>query len=150
MLSGFCHKEAKPCSRTSHFHLCLLWGGGCSWKESCQGVMVNKPHQYQQNEQLSLTLTHWTQNKITTYDIGITGPGLRYAQNVAGLNRLMGSQTFLSDNWIRSPIIFPLPLPLKKKHYTITKMKDSINMDSTKTESCNGCLYLADHYKLGR
>ena len=38
-------------------------------------------HQYQQNEQSPLILTHWTQNKTTTNDVGNPGPGLGQSQN---------------------------------------------------------------------
>ena len=41
-------------------------------------------HQYQQNEQSPLILTHWTQYP-TTYDVGNPGPGSDMHTNVAGL-----------------------------------------------------------------
>ena len=31
-------------------------------------------HQYKKREQSPLALTHWTQNKTTTYDVGNPGP----------------------------------------------------------------------------
>jgi len=37
-------------------------------------------YQYHQNEQPSLILTHWTQQKITTYDIGNLDPDLGLGQ----------------------------------------------------------------------
>jgi hypothetical protein len=50
-------------------------------------------HQYQQNEQSLLTLTHWTQKKPWHND-GNPGPCFRQAQqNVVGLNRLMRTQS---------------------------------------------------------
>jgi hypothetical protein len=50
-------------------------------------------HQYQQNEQSPLTLTHWTKKNDHDiwYDIGNPCSGLGQAQNVVGLNQLTGS-----------------------------------------------------------
>ena len=61
------------------------------WKESLNSDS-QQSNQYQQNKQSCLTLTHWTPKKTTTSDVWIPGPGLGQANNMAGLNRLMGSQ----------------------------------------------------------
>jgi hypothetical protein len=42
------------------------------WKESLNSD-GQQFHQYQQSGQPPLTLTHWTQEKIMTYDVGNTG-----------------------------------------------------------------------------
>jgi hypothetical protein len=78
--------------------------------------------------------------------------------NVAGMNRLMGPQTFPHDNWISNSNAYRKKerkkerkkykqaikkicknsLPLKKTTCTcITKMNDNINMDSTIAGSMN-------------
>jgi hypothetical protein len=44
-------------------------------------VMGNNFHQYQQNQQSSLTFTHWRQKRgDKTYDIANLGPGLGHPQ----------------------------------------------------------------------
>ena len=48
-------------------------------------------HQYQQNEQSPLILSHWTQETTMIYDFGNPGPGLGQAHECVGLNQLMGS-----------------------------------------------------------
>jgi hypothetical protein len=41
-------------------------------------------HQYQQNEQSPVTVTHGTQRKTTTYTVGNPDPGLGQAQKYGG------------------------------------------------------------------
>jgi hypothetical protein len=54
-------------------------------------------HQYQLNEQSPPTSPH---TKATIDGVGSPGSGLRQAQNVAGLNWLIGSQPSLLDSLI--------------------------------------------------
>jgi hypothetical protein len=51
---------------------------------------MKRQYEYQQNEQLPLTLTHWTQKNTTTYDVGNLVLAWDRNNNVAGLNRSMG------------------------------------------------------------
>ena len=49
------------------------------WIESLNSD-IQQLHQYQQNEQPPLTLTHGRHKKPTTYDVGNSSPGLGQAQ----------------------------------------------------------------------
>jgi hypothetical protein len=50
-------------------------------------------HQYQQNEQSPVTVTHGTQRKTTTYTVGNPDPGLGQAQKYGGVKPVNGIPT---------------------------------------------------------
>jgi hypothetical protein len=51
-----------------------------SW--NCDGKNV---HQYQQNEQSTFTLTHWTQKGVAKYEAANPGTGLEQAHECGGV-----------------------------------------------------------------
>ena len=51
------------------------------------------------NNHISFELNSLNTKKTTIYDVGNPGSGLGQVQNVAELNRLMGSQPLPFDNW---------------------------------------------------
>ena len=51
------------------------------WKESLNND-GQQFHQYQQDEQSPLIITHLTQKEITTYDVGNLCPGLGQSQKM--------------------------------------------------------------------
>jgi len=53
--------------------------------------------QYQQNEQSPLTITHWIQQKTTTYDVRNPVPGLGETQKCG---RLWYDQTLSSNEYM--------------------------------------------------
>jgi hypothetical protein len=65
------------------------------WKErlNSDGKQFYK---YQQNEQPRLISNHWTQKKITSYDIGNSGPGFGQARKYDGVKSVTVMQTLPS------------------------------------------------------
>jgi hypothetical protein len=75
-------------------------------------------HQYQQNEQPLFILIELTKHKkTTTCSVGDPGNVLGQAQNVVGLNRLMGYQTFSLDNWMSNGNTYKNKLVYYTLHY---------------------------------
>ena len=73
------------------------------WKESLNSN-GEQFHQYQQNKQSPFTLTHWTY-KRPRHMMEIQVLAWDRHKHVAGLNQLMGFQTFRFDNWVSSLLV---------------------------------------------
>jgi hypothetical protein len=68
----------------------------------------------------------------------LESPGLGQAQNMVGLNQLMGSQPSPLDNWISNRNTYKQMMKKtaqicfhSKRQHIITNMNDNKNMDST-------------------
>ena len=99
-ISYYLPSDTKPFSRDFHVHIVFVYFRKRNFKGS-DGQ--NNHHQYQQNEQSPLTLTHWTLKRPLQ---GNPGPSWGQAHTVVGLNQLMGSQPSLFDNWIYNNITY--------------------------------------------